>query len=343
MRFYGFILILFLLSLAGCSSGTRNAQYLPAKNTSSANSPIEQPVPSPSAAPRPSATPTISPSPIPSPTFTPSSSPTPIPYLLIGAGDIAYCGEPYQGDEHTSAVIDRYPSAAVFTAGDNVFGEGRLVEYRNCFGPTWGRFLDRLRPVPGNHDYMTESGAPYYQYFGAAAGEAGQGYYSYNLGSWHIVALNSNCDAIACGPNSRQAAWLREDLAAYAGQCTLLYWHHPRWSSGISGNYGPVSPFWRIAREYGSELVVSGHDHAYERFAPQDGDGSPDPEGIRQFVVGIGGSDLRDFGIIKPNSEIRDNSTHGVILFRLFPDRYEWEFIPVEGGKFTDSGSEPCH
>lgn len=280
--------------------------------------------------------------PLPSQTVTPTHTPTPEPIQLIGAGDIAYCGETSLGDEATSAIIDRFPSAVIFTAGDNVSGEGRMAEYKNCFGPTWGRFLDRLHPSPGNHDYMTDAGFPYYQHFGAAAGQPGQGYYSYDLGDWHIVALNSNCDAIACGPNSAQAAWLRKDLADNEKQCKLLYWHHPRYSSGISGNYGPVSSFWRIALEHGADVMVSGHDHDYERFAPQDGDGNADPDGIRQFVVGTGGSELRDFGQIKPNSEIRDNSTQGVILFRLYSGKYEWEFIPVKGGTFTDRGEGQC-
>jgi hypothetical protein len=280
--------------------------------------------------------------PLPTPTEQPTHTPTPEPILLIGAGDIAYCGPDALGDEATSNILERFHSAEIFTAGDNVSGEGRGAEFRNCFGPTWGQYLDRLHPVPGNHDLETEGGAPFYEYFGEAAGQPGQGYYSYDLGDWHIVGLNSNCDAIACGPNSAQASWLREDLAANGSQCTILYWHHPRYSSGISGNYGLVSSFWRIALEYGADVVVSGHDHDYERFALQDGDGKADPDGIRQFVVGTGGSKLRDFGEVKPNSEMRDNSSLGVILFRLFPGRYEWEFIPVEGGTFTDHGEDKC-
>lgn len=280
--------------------------------------------------------------PLPSQTVTPTHTPTPESIQLIGAGDIAYCGPADLGDEATADILERFPSAVVFTAGDNVSGEGRLVEYKNCFGPTWGRFLEHLHPSPGNHDFMANTGAAYYEYFGGAAGQPGQGYYSYDLGDWHIVSLNSNCDAIACGPNSAQAAWLRKDLAANEKQCKLLYWHHPRYSSGISGNYGPVSFFWRIALEHGADVVISGHDHGYERFAPQDGDGNADPDGIRQFVVGTGGSELRDFGQIKPNSEIRDNSTYGLILFKLYPGKYEWEFIPVEGGSFSDRGAGQC-
>lgn len=325
------LIILFLLALpliAGCSASVETSPADP--------SPVETMTPAPTATCSPAPTDT------PAPTLTPTFTPTPLPFLLIGAGDIAYCGEDALGDEATAAILERYPSAAIFTAGDNVSGEGRGAEYRNCFGPTWGRYIERLRPAPGNHDYMTDGGAPYFENFGAAAGRAGRGWYSYDLGEWHIAALNSNCDAVACGYNSAQAAWLRQDLAASDKACTLLYWHHPRYSSGISGNYGPVSPFWRIALEHGAEVVVSGHDHGYERFAPQDGDGNADPVGMRQFVVGTGGSELRDFGEIKPNSEVRDNSTHGVILFRLYPGWYEWEFIPVEGGTFADHGEGQC-
>ncbi|MHC1784206.1 MAG: metallophosphoesterase [Anaerolineaceae bacterium] len=318
------LLATIFLFLSGCTSSPVSSTSIP--------SPIPTLTPQP----------TLTHTPLPTPTGHPTHTPTPEPFLLIGAGDIAYCGEDSLGDEATSAILERFPSAAIFTAGDNVSGVGRLAEYRNCFGPTWGRFLDRLHPVPGNHDLETDGGAPYYAYFGEVAGQTGQGFYSYNLGDWHIAALNSNCDAIACGPNSAQARWLREDLTANGSQCTLLYWHHPRYSSGLSGNYGLVSSFWRIALEYGADVVVSGHDHGYERFAPQDGDDLADPDGIRQFVVGTGGSELREFGEVKPNSEVRDNSTHGVILFRLFPGRYEWEFLPVEGGTFTDKGEGKC-
>jgi len=190
---------------------------------------------------------------------------------------------------------------------------------------------------------MTQQGAPYYQYFGAAAGEPGKGYYSYDLGSWHIVVLNSNCNDIACGPNSPQVEWLREDLNASASQCTLAYWHHPRFSSGLAGGSGAVNPFWRTVVEQDVEVVVNGHDHDYERFSQLNVEGEADPNGTRLFIVGTGGGVLRDFGEIKPNSEVRYYGTNGVIQFKLFPGRYEWQFVPADDQALTDMGEGDCH
>jgi hypothetical protein len=330
------LLVFLALALvaAGCSSVSDHAPTSTVFLTTA--------LPTGTATPNP--TTTATPTPVPTETATPepSPTPTPTPVVLIGAGDISYCGEAYLGDEATASILERFPEAVIFTAGDNVQGVGIRAEYRNCFDPTWGRFFDRLHPSPGNHDYMTEGGAPYYEYFGERAGPPGLGYYSYDLGEWRIVALNSNCNDIACGPDSRQAAWLREDLASSQKQCTLLYWHHPRWSSGLAGGYGSVSIFWRTAVEFGAEIVVSGHDHDYERFAPMDGDGLPSPAGVRQFVAGTGGTTLRQFGEPKPNSEIRYNESNGLLKFHLLPGSYTWEFIPTTGD-FSDSGSGVCH
>lgn len=298
----------------------------------------------------PSATATVQPTNTPSPTHTatptdtpaPTITPTPTPIVLLGAGDIAYCGEAHLGDEMTRDLLADFPDAVIFTAGDNVQGEGTRAEFRNCFGPSWGVFKDRIHPSPGNHDYDTEDGAPYYEYFGRAAGEAGQGFYSYDIGDWHMIALNSNCDNIACGPNSKQHQWLRQNLEANNSKCTLLYWHHPRFSSGLAGNYGSVNSFWRSAVELGGDIVVNGHDHDYERFAPMDSEGNADPNGMQLFIVGTGGTTLRDFGEIKPNSEVRYNGGNGIIKFNLYPGWYEWEFIPTIPGDFSDSGSGVC-
>lgn len=320
-------LMLFLLAsrmIIGCSTG--------AGTSPTDSSPLETTTPAP----------TVTSTPLPTHTSTPIPTPTSTPVLLIGAGDIAYCGEEALGDEATADIIARFPSAAVFTAGDNVQDDGRTAEYKNCFDPTWGRFLDRLHPSPGNHDYNTGNGAPYFAYFGSAAGQAGQGWYSYELGAWHFVSLNSNCDNVACGPDSAQAKWLEEDLASSDKECTLLYWHHPRFTSGLSGDYGLASTFWKIALAHGADVVINGHDHSYERLVPQDGDGKADPQGIRQFIVGTGGAPLRFFAEPKPASEVRDFSTLGVILFKLYPGWYEWEFIPVEGGTFSDKGQGVC-
>lgn len=218
-----------------------------------------------------------------------------------------------------------------------------MTELVKCFEPSWGQFKGRIRPSPGNHDYMTDQGAPYYAYFGAAAGEAGAGYYSYDMGDWHIVALNSNCDDIACSPNSQQVTWLKEDLQNSGKQCTLMYWHHPRFSSGLGGGLGSVSTFWRTAVEMGVEVVVNGNDHNYERFALLDAVGNADANGTRLFIVGTGGAELRGLGIPQPNSEVRYNGTNGVIMFRLFPGRYEWKFIPVQDIALTDAGDGVCH
>ena len=299
--------------------------------------------------PAPAATPVPTRTNTPSATNTPSPSPTPAPAVLIGAGDIAFCGSDPQhdGDEQTAAqiqtLIAQEPNAAVFTAGDTVYGDGTMAELKKCFDPSWGQFKERIRPSAGNHDYMTDQGAPYYTYFGAAAGEPGVGYYSYDLGVWHIVALNSNCNDIACGPNSKQVEWLREDLQSSGKQCTLAYWHHPRFSSGIAGGSGSVSSFWRTAFEMGVDVVVNGHDHDYERFAPMDVGGNVDANGIRAFVVGTGGAVLRDMGTVKPNSEVRYTGTNGVIMFKLYPGHYEWQFIPADDAALADSGTGVCH
>jgi 3',5'-cyclic AMP phosphodiesterase CpdA len=268
--------------------------------------------------------------------------------VLIGAADVAVCGqgEENENDERTAEMVEQMlagaPDAVVFIPGDVVYDSGSTAEYQNCFGPSWGRFKERVRPVPGNHDYNS-GGAPYFDYFGAAAGEVGKGYYSYDLGDWHVVALNSNCNDIACGPNSPQVRWLEEDLRASTAKCSLAYWHHPRFTSGLAGDTGVMNPIWRTAVENGVDVVVSGHDHDYERFAPLDSAGQPDPNGARQFIVGTGGAYLRPFGEPKPASEVRLSGTHGIIRFNLYPDRYEWQFIPQDDPARTDSGTGECH
>lgn len=332
----GWVMLLLLLA-SGCAAPFLTT--LPPTATPIPPSPAPTQTVTPSLTPTPLPSPTSTATPLPSPTVT--LTPTPTPVILIGAGDIAGCGE--EGDEQTAALLEREPQAAIFTAGDNVYDLGAAIEYKNCFGPSWGRFKDRIHPSPGNHDYMTNKGRPYYAYFGAAAGEPLKGYYSYDLGDWHIVALNTNCNEVGCGKESPEALWLRQDLQNSTRRCSLLYWHHPRWSSGLAGTNGAISTFWKIAYEFGAEVVVNGHDHDYERFAPQDGEGSADPLGVREFVVGTGGAYLRKFGEVQPNSEVRNSSTHGVLKLLLYPDRYQWEFIPVEGGEFTDSGSGECH
>ncbi len=341
------IILLLLVCLAVTASGC-GAQPEPARAALTPTAAVTATLSaSRTPAPTRTVTPTLTSSPSPTFTPTPTVTPTPVPAILIGAGDIAYCSDSYLGDDQTAQLIaelvDRYPQAQLFTAGDNVQGEGLAWEYRDCFNPTWGQFLDRIHPVPGNHDYMTDDGGPYYQYFGSAAGKPGLGYYSYDLNGWHIVALNSNCNQIACGEGSAQADWLTQDLTDNQQACTLVYWHDPRWSSGLAGSIPAVDTFWRIANEFGVEVIVNGHDHDYERFAPQDAAGAASPDGAREFVAGTGGAPQRAWGKILPNSEVRNNDTWGVLVFSLFPGRYDWQFVAVAGGDFADSGSGNCH
>lgn len=268
-------------------------------------------------------------------TITASSS---APAVLVGAGDIAVCGS--RNDDATAALLDAIPGT-VFVAGDNAYDDGTLSQYRDCYDPSWGRHRSRTRPTAGNHEYNTSGAAGYYSYFGAAAGERGKGYYSYDLGAWHIVVLNSS---IARGATSAQVQWLRADLAAHPTACTLAYWHHPRFSSSKHGNDTSVQAFWDVLYAAGAELVVVGHDHTYERFAPQTPQGVADAaRGIRQFVVGTGGAGHYAIGKVRANSEVRSTGAFGVIRFELSEGEYAWDFVPVEGATFRDSGRGACH
>ena len=270
----------------------------------------------------------------------PGSPPPGAEYVLVGAGDIAACGS--SGDEATADLLDGI-SGTVFTAGDNAYPDGTATDFAQCYGPSWGRHKARTRPAPGNHDYNTPGATGYYAYYGADAGEAGKGYYSYDLGDWHIISLNSN---IAMGPGSAQESWLRADLAASGKQCTLAYWHHPRFSSGTThGDASSTEPLWRALYDAGAEVVISGHEHNYERFALQDPAGVADPAGgIREFVVGTGGANhYYDLGAVKPTSEVFEGSTWGVLKLMLRPGGYAWTFVPVAGASFTDSGTGTCH
>jgi hypothetical protein len=233
----------------------------------------------------------------------------------------------------------------VAALGDTAYDRGSPQEFIECYDPSWGRFKDRTRPAVGNHEYGTADAGGYFDYFGDAAGDRGAGYYSYDLGAWHIVVLNSQCWEVGgCGRDQPQAAWLKADLAASQALCTLAYWHTPRFSSGWHGSSDLVDAYWDLLYEAGAEVVLSGHDHDYERFAPMDGSGSEDPDaGIRQFVVGTGGFSRYPFpGPPMAQSEARDASTFGILVLTLHADRYEWEFVPA-GGTFTDRGTATCH
>jgi hypothetical protein len=269
--------------------------------------------------------------------------------VLVGAGDISYCGSEH--DVATTKLLGKI-EGTVFTLGDNAYPDGTAAEYDHCYGPTWGKYKTRTKPSVGNHDYNTAGASGYFAYFGAKAGDPKEGYYSYDLGRWHIVALNSNCGFIpvaGCGGDSAkgsaQLEWLKRDLTNNSARCTLAYFHHPRFTSG---NYLPgleqVTAFWRVLYNANADVILSAHDHNYQRFAPQDPNGTADPNrGIRQFVVGTGGAGL--YAIKHPikNTEVYSDETHGVLKLTLRQSGYSWRFVPVEGQEFTDSGSARCH
>lgn len=288
-------------------------------------------------APPPAATPTPTPTPSPTPTPTPPSSSA----VLVGAGDIASCG--LTADTATAKVVNGI-AGTVFTAGDNAYETGSAANFRDCYEPTWGAFKDRTNPVPGNHEYRTSGAADYFSYFGTRAGPPGTGWYAYDVGTWRIYALNSNCLVVGCSAGSAQEQWLRADLAASPRACVLAYWHHPRFSSGQHGNNSEVVPLWNALYEAGAEVIVNAHDHDYERFAPQTPSGTANAAtGIRQFVVGTGGASLRSFATIRANSQVRNSATYGVLKLTLGSSDYSWQFMPAGSGTFTDAGSTSCH
>ena len=261
--------------------------------------------------------------------------------VLLAAGDIADCG--LTADEETATLLDVIPGT-VAALGDLVYPSGTPAQFAECYAPSWGRHAARTQPVPGNHDYETQGAAGYFGYFGAAAGDPSQGWYSYDIGRWHVVALNSICAAVGgCGPGSPQEQWLRADLAAHPVACTLAYWHHPRFSSAQHGSDATYDAFWQALYEFGADVVLVGHDHVYERFAPQTPTGArDDAAGIRQFTVGTGGRSHYEFGSPLATSEARDNTSFGVLALTLRAAGYEWEFVPTVPGGFTDSGGQSC-
>ncbi len=271
-----------------------------------------------------------------------SPAPTGPTAVLVGAGDIAACGS--GNDERTAALVAAIPGT-VFTTGDNVYESGTQAQFRRCYDPSWGRFRDRTYPAIGNHDALTLDGQPYFAYFGAAAGPPYEGWYSYQAGTWHVIVLNSNCRTVGgCGEGSRQLTWLKADLAAHPDVCTLAIWHHPRFSSGEHGDNPISDPFWQMLFSAHADLILNGHDHDYERFAPQTPAGLADPvDGIREIVVGTGGKSLRLFHNIAPNSEVRNASSYGVLRLDLAPGGYSWQFIGTSAGAFSDGGSAACH
>jgi hypothetical protein len=254
--------------------------------------------------------------------------------ILLAVGDVAYCGA--STDELVGHLAARLPGT-IALLGDNAYPHGSQDDYANCFDPTWGGFLDRIQPVPGNHEYETREASAYFSYFGARVGRLGEGWYSYDVGAWHVIALNSECSAIrGCGRGSPELAWLIADLAAHPAECTLAYWHHARYSSGLHGDNKMTQGLWQALSDAGADIVLEGHDHDYERMAPIDG--------IRSFVVGTGGRSLYAWPDGPgPYTEVRANDTYGLLQLTLGAADYSWQFIPAGGGTFTDAGSGTCH
>lgn len=293
-----------------------------------------------------------------SPTPTPSVAPTlgDAGVWVAAAGDIACRPEEEvtPGRCHQQATSDLIASSArdviaVLPLGDLQYERATLAEFRASYAESWGRFDDIAHPVPGNHEYADDAAEGYFRYFGRAAGRSGRGWYSFELPEapgWHFIALNSNCGPIGgCGPGSPQYEWLLADLGSHPNEefpCTLAYWHHPLFSSSaISGGEDAVAPFWRALQDAGADLVLNGHSHVYERFAPQDADGSADRSGLREIIAGTGGRDLYPFALTHPNSEARGRE-FGVLMLRLDANGYAWEFVPERAGTFTDAGTATC-
>jgi acid phosphatase type 7 len=272
----------------------------------------------------------------------PAPPPPPGSETIVAAGDIAQCNN--SNDEATALLVDNIPGT-VAVLGDNAYENGSSTDYSNCYDPSWGRHKARTKPSVGNHEYQTTNATGYYGYFGAAAGDPAKGYYSYDLGAWHIVVLNSNCTIVSCAAGSAQEQWLRADLAGSTKACTLAYFHHPRFNSGAShGNSTSVAPFWDALYQFGAEVILNGHEHLYERFAPQTPAAASDPtNGIRQFTVGTGGRSFYSIGAIQPNSQVINNATYGVLRLTLGAGTYSWQFHPVAGQTFTDTGTGSCH
>ena len=262
--------------------------------------------------------------------------------VMVGAGDIAKCSS--TGDEATAKLLDNIPGT-VFTTGDNAYESGTAAAFNDCYEPTWGRHKARTKPTVGNDEYETAGASGYFDYFGSAAGDPKKGYYSYNRGDWHVVALNSMCEKVGgCGATSPMVTWLKNDLAANPENCTLAYFHHPLFSSGNNGNHAKMRPTWKALYAANADVVVNGHDHVYERFSPQRPDGTSDTaRGIGEFVVGTGGASHGKFVTIKRNSQVRNATTYGVLKLTLNPTSYAWKFVPVPGKTFTDSGTTSCH
>jgi acid phosphatase type 7 len=263
--------------------------------------------------------------------------------VLIAAGDIADCTD-LSGAKATAKLLETI-SGIVAAIGDLAYPDGTRENFA-CYNETWGRVKDRTRPAAGNHEFHSQGATYYFEYFGKAAGDPKDGFYTYELGSWHIVVLNSECIEVGgCNSGSREEKWLRADLAAHPRACTLAYFHKPLFSSG--GKHGDdveLKPFYQALYDANADVILNGHDHDYERFAPQDPNGRADSaRGIREFVVGTGGKNHRPFTEPHANSEVRNADAFGVLKLTLSANGYDWQFIPEAGKTFTDSGTGTCH
>ena len=269
-------------------------------------------------------------------------------HTLVAAGDIA-CGPDIEvtdrqcQQEATAQLVEGLNPDGVLVLGDTAY-ETVTVDSLKSYDASWGRFLDRTHAVVGNHEYYGEGADAYWDYFGDRAGERGEGWYSFDLGSWHVVVLNSECEEVDCDPDGDQGTWLADDLAGSSARCTVAAFHRPRFSSGDEyGDDESVSPLWQVLQDAGVDVVLNGHEHSYERFAPQRDSGrATAEEGMAEFVVGTGGRDLRGFDEPKPNSEVRWNDSFGVLALTLRADGYDWRFHGTPGTPDVDSGSAPC-
>ena len=262
--------------------------------------------------------------------------------VLLAAGDIGSCSTT-TGSTATATLVGS-SRGIVAPLGDANGPDNSLAQYQQCYGPTWGKYRSRTRPAAGNRDLELPGPTGYYDYFGGAAGPRDKGYYSYTLGTWHIVVLNSSCGKVGCAATGAQGKWLSADLAAHPDTCTLAYWHRPLFTSGaVHSGATSMRALFTILYDHHADVVLNAHNWQYERFAPQDPQGVADPNGIREFVVGTGGLGHEPFGAIQPNSEVRNNTTFGILRLTLGAGQYSWQFLPVAGQAFTDSGTGTCH
>lgn len=265
---------------------------------------------------------------------------------VYSAGDIADCRTPQKAAQSAATAklleteIAQNPSAFILTLGDHTYPVGLPEEFETCYESSWGKFKDRTYPAPGNHEYYSPSAYGYFQYFGNAAGSQQQPYYSFNKGNWHFIALDSNLKE---EQQQAQLDWLKQDLDNNRSGCTLAFWHHPLYSSGLHGNNSVMKTAWKMLMDAKADLVLAAHDHSYERFAPQNDAGEKVEQGIRSIIVGTGGASLKPVFWKKQHSEVLDAKTHGILKLNLKKQSYTWEFLPVKGSEFTDKGSAVCY